>query len=187
MRFIVPLCSFARWRLIFCAVLSVICVACSTAPTKNTPTPESSINAEAWPAWSREVIMSALSLKGTPYKYGGSSPQTGFDCSGFVQYVFKQSVNLSLPRNTFAQSQIGKAVAKQDLQAGDLVFFNTVKNAISHVGIYVGDNRFIHAPNAKGQVRIESMEKGYWAQKFSGAQRLENEVNIAQQNTSTLP
>lgn len=130
--------------------------------------------------------MSALSLKGTPYKYGGSSPDTGFDCSGFVQYVFKQSVNLALPRNTFAQSQIGRPIEKAALQAGDLVFFNTVKNTISHVGIYMGDNRFIHAPNTKGQVRVEPLV-GYWAQRFSGAKRLENEVNNAQQNTSFLP
>lgn len=131
--------------------------------------------------------MSALSLKGTKYKYGGSSPETGFDCSGFVQYVFKQSANLALPRSTFAQSQLGKAIAKQDLQAGDLVFFNTVKNTISHVGIYMGDNRFIHAPNTGGNVRIESLNARYWAQRYSGAQRLENEVKTAQQNASILP
>ena len=186
MRFIQPIHVLLNWRLIFCAALSIVCVACSTAPTKNTPPTETPINAEAWPAWSRDVLMNALSLKGTKYKYGGSSPETGFDCSGFVQYVFKQSVNLSLPRSTFAQSQYGKAIAKQDIQAGDLVFFNTVKNTISHVGIYMGDNRFIHAPNTKGQVRIEPLV-GYWAQRYSGAQRLENEVNLAHQNASNLP
>ncbi|HOY70168.1 MAG TPA: C40 family peptidase [Methylotenera sp.] len=185
MRFFNPFQVLLSWRLIFCVVLSVICVACSTAPTKSSTSNET-VNTEAWPAWSREVLLNALSLKGTKYKYGGSSPETGFDCSGFVQYVFKQSVNLALPRNTFAQSQLGTAIAKQDLQAGDLVFFNTVKNTISHVGIYMGDNRFIHAPNTRGQVRIEPMV-GYWAQRYSGAQRLENEVNLAQQNASNLP
>lgn len=130
-------------------------------------------NPDNWSERAREVLVNALSLTGIKYKYGGSSPETGFDCSGFVRYVFMQATSLTLPRNALAISKLGQTVPKDELQPGDLVFFNTLKSAFSHVGIYLGNNRFIHSPSSGGQVRVESMQDGYWAKNFNGAQRIE--------------
>ena len=129
-----------------------------------------------WQLRAQEVLVNALSLTGIQYKYGGKSPETGFDCSGFVRYVFSQATNLTLPPTARAIAQIGKTVKKQELQPGDLVFFNTMKSAFSHVGIYMGDNKFIHAPSTGKTVRVENMNNGYWASRFSGAQRLDKEL-----------
>lgn len=128
---------------------------------------------ESWPDRAREVLVNALSLTGVRYKYGGHSPETGFDCSGFVRYVFQQATSLSLPHNALAISRLGQKVPKDELKPGDLVFFNTLKRTFSHVGIYLGDNRFIHSPSTGGKVKIESMQDGYWAKRYNGAQRLE--------------
>ncbi len=130
----------------------------------------------SWQAKTQEVLMKAFSLTGIKYTWGGKTPETGFDCSGFVSYVFRNAVNLTLPPTARAISQIGKTVKKDELQPGDLVFFNTLKSAFSHVGIYVGDNKFIHAPRKGAAVRIESMEASYWARRFNGGQRLDREV-----------
>ncbi|MES2500333.1 MAG: C40 family peptidase [Pseudomonadota bacterium] len=140
--------------------------------------------ADNWQARAQEVLVNALSLTGIQYKYGGKSPETGFDCSGFVRYVFRQATNLSLPPTARAISQIGNTIKKDELQPGDLVFFNTLKSAFSHVGIYVGDNKFIHAPSAGKVVRVESMKSGYWASRFNGAQRLDTEVEKSAANSN---
>jgi cell wall-associated NlpC family hydrolase len=129
-----------------------------------------------WKAKTQEVIMNALSLTGIKYKFGGNSPETGFDCSGFVRYVFHNAANLTLPPTARAISQLGKTVKKDELQPGDLVFFNTLKSAFSHVGIYIGDNKFIHAPSSGKVVRVENMQTGYWSSRFNGAQRLDKET-----------
>jgi cell wall-associated NlpC family hydrolase len=121
----------------------------------------------------QDVLMSALSLSGTPYKYGGKSPETGFDCSGFVRYVFSQAANLTLPHGARSISQLGRSIPVDQLQPGDLVFFNTLKHAFSHVGIYLGDGRFIHAPSSGGGVHVVSMNDDYWAKRFNGARRLD--------------
>lgn len=121
----------------------------------------------------QEVLMSALALTGTPYKYGGKTPETGFDCSGFVKYVFQQAANLTLPHGARAISQLGKSVPVDQLQPGDLVFFNTLKSAFSHVGIYIGDNRFVHAPSSGGGVHVVNMTDAYWAKRFNGARRID--------------
>jgi cell wall-associated NlpC family hydrolase len=121
----------------------------------------------------QEVLVSALALTGTPYKYGGKTPETGFDCSGFVKYVFQQATNLTLPHGARAISQLGKSVQVDQLQPGDLVFFNTLKSAFSHVGIYIGDNRFVHAPSSGGGVHVVNMTDSYWAKRFNGARRIE--------------
>lgn len=128
------------------------------------------------PTWSdkaEEVLMQALSLTGIQYKYGGKSPDTGFDCSGFVRYVFSQATKITLPPTARAISQMGKTVKKEELQPGDLVFFNTLKSAFSHVGIYMGNNKFIHSPSSGGKVRVENMDNTYWKKRFNGAQRIE--------------
>ena len=132
--------------------------------------------ATGWKAKTQEVLINALSLTGIKYKYGGNSPETGFDCSGFVRYVFSQATNLTLPPTARAISQLGKTVNKDELQPGDLVFFNTLKSAFSHVGIYIGDNKFIHAPRSGASVRVENMQQSYWSSRFNGAQRLDKET-----------
>jgi cell wall-associated NlpC family hydrolase len=114
----------------------------------------------------------ALSLIGAPYKYGGDTPDSGFDCSGFVVHVFSHALDISLPRSTGEISTMGKAVRSNDLRTGDLVFFNTLHSRFSHVGIYLGDYRFIHAPNSGGSVRVENMLDDYWRYKYNGARRV---------------
>jgi cell wall-associated NlpC family hydrolase len=125
-----------------------------------------------WTNVAQEVLLNALSLTGVKYKYGGNSPDTGFDCSGFVRYVFQQAANVTLPHGARAISQLGQAVTIDQLQPGDLVFFNTLKTAFSHVGIYVGDGRFIHAPSNGGGIHVVDMNDSYWAKRFNGARRL---------------
>lgn len=114
----------------------------------------------------------ARSLIGAPYKYGGNSPDSGFDCSGFVGHVFRHSLGISLPRSTGGISRTGKPVRSNDLRTGDLVFFNTLQRRFSHVGIYLGDNRFIHAPSSGGSVRVENMLEDYWRRNYNGARRI---------------
>ncbi|MFM9836217.1 MAG: C40 family peptidase [Methylophilaceae bacterium] len=155
------------------------------APSSDEQSPQVS----DWQAKTQEILINAMSLTGIKYKYGGNSPSTGFDCSGFVRYVFSQAVNLALPPTARAISQIGKTVRKDELQPGDLVFFNTLKSAFSHVGIYIGDNKFIHAPRKGAAVRVENMHTSYWESRFDGAQRLEDEAekstNVAQKTGQT--
>lgn len=120
----------------------------------------------------QDILLNALSLKGVRYQYGGTSPDSGFDCSGFVRYVFREAANISLPHNARAISQLGDIISRQQLQPGDLVFYNTMKSAFSHVGIYLGNNRFIHAPSSGGGIRIVDMDEAYWAKRFDGARRI---------------
>jgi cell wall-associated NlpC family hydrolase len=162
---------------ILLAIFTTSCAAIEPAPNAvEVQTPVASItedHQDNWPDRAREVLVNALSLTGVRYQYGGKTPESGFDCSGFVHYVFKQATSLSLPHSTLAISQIGVSVPQAELKPGDLVFFNTLKSAFSHVGIYVGNNRFIHSPRAGGKVRVESMGESYWAKRFDGAQRIE--------------
>lgn len=126
-----------------------------------------------WSSRAQEVLLSALSLTGIRYKYGGNNPDTGFDCSGFVRYVFNQAVQLGLPRSALEMSRLGVKVTKNELQPGDLVFFNTMRKTFSHVGIYIGNNRFIHSPSQGGEVKVEDMQHIYWQKRFNGAKRIE--------------
>lgn len=121
----------------------------------------------------QEIPLYALSLLGTPYKYGGNHPETGMDCSGFVSHVFGQIANMPLPRSSEEISRRGLALGTADLQPGDLVFFNTLNRAYSHVGVYVGENRFIHASSSQtGAVMVSDMSQPYWSKRFNGARRL---------------
>lgn len=119
-----------------------------------------------------ELVDNALSFIGVPYRFGGSSPASGFDCSGFVKYVFSKTFDLSLPRTAREMARGGMAVARGELQPGDLVFFNTRGAANSHVGIYLGDSKFVHAPNSRGRVRINDLDETYYRQRFNGARRV---------------
>ena len=153
-----------------------------SAAYESEPSNANTETSASWQAKTQEVLMKAFSLTGIKYTWGGKTPETGFDCSGFVSYVFRNAVNLTLPATARAISQIGKTVKKGELQPGDLVFFNTLKSAFSHVGIYIGDNKFIHAPRTGAAVRVENMQNGYWASRFNGGQRLDSEAEKAASN-----
>ena len=122
-----------------------------------------------------DLTVKAMDMLGIRYKRGGSTPENGLDCSGFVRYVFKDVIGAELPRTSHEISKVGENIQTKDLQPGDLVFYNTLRRGFSHVGIYLGDNKFIHSPSAGGQVRIESMEIGYWKKRFNGARRISEE------------
>jgi len=113
----------------------------------------------------------ALSLRGAPYKNGGVDPATGFDCSGFVKYVYEQH-GLNLPREVREQFRVGKNVDKDQLEPGDLVFFSTIAPGASHVGIMIGGDQFVHAPSERGVVRVESLNQQYWSTRYIGAKRV---------------
>lgn len=119
-----------------------------------------------------EVVLHGLSFLDIPYRYGGTTRDRGLDCSGLVQKVFAESMGLSLPRTTRGQAVAGKKVTRKELKPGDLVFFNTRRRAFSHVGIYLGNDRFLHAPSKGGKVRIEKLTVAYWNKRFNGARRV---------------
>ncbi len=120
------------------------------------------------------LINNAMQLIGVRYRWGGNTPQSGLDCSGFVRYVFNDTFGFLLPRKSSQMSKVGLQIRKDELQPGDLVFFNTMRHAFSHVGIYVGDNKFIHAPSKGKSIRVDDMTKVYWEKRYNGARRLEN-------------
>lgn len=119
-----------------------------------------------------DLVAHAMGFLGVPYRRGGNSAETGFDCSGFVRNVYEQTVGLVLPRRANEQAQATQTIDREDLQPGDLVFFNTMRRAFSHVGIYVGDGKFIHAPRSGARVRVEDMREAYWRKRFNGARRV---------------
>ena len=143
-------------------------------PTAGSPTAE-----RQWPrvqpadpAKANAVLMRAISLVGTPYRHGGNTPDGGFDCSGLVNYVFRDMLDLRLPRTTreLAATQ-GPRIATDRLAGGDLVFFGS-SGQVSHVGIYVGEGRFVHAPNSGGTVRLDRLDGAWWREHYTGARRL---------------
>ena len=120
----------------------------------------------------QELVVRALSFVGVNYRRGGESPETGFDCSGLVRHVFRESLGLVLPRTSRDISRVGETIHREALQPGDLVFFNTLRHGFSHVGIYLGEHRFVHAPASGGEVRVEDMRLNYWSKRFNGARRI---------------
>jgi len=120
-----------------------------------------------------DMVLRAMNFLGVPYKRGGQSVEQGFDCSGFTRHVFESSLGLVLPRRSQEQAKAPGLlnVKREELRPGDLVFFNTLRSAFSHVGIYVGDGKFIHAPRTGGLVRVEDMRAAYWAKRYNGARR----------------
>jgi cell wall-associated NlpC family hydrolase len=121
-----------------------------------------------------ELVVHAMGFLGVPYQRGGGTVETGFDCSGFVKAIFEQTIGLALPRKAEQQAADTQRIDKKELVPGDLVFFNTMHRAYSHVGIYVGDGKFIHSPKPGAEVRIESMGAAYWNRRFDGARRVSN-------------
>ena len=119
-----------------------------------------------------ELVVTAMGFLGVPYKRGGTSLETGFDCSGFVKAIYEQTAGLMLPRRAEQQAAATQKIDKTELQPGDLVFFNTMRRAFSHVGIYVGNGKFIHSPKPGAEVRVEDMGIAYWSHRFDGARRV---------------
>lgn len=118
-------------------------------------------------------LVHALYALGVKYRYGGASPEEGFDCSGLVTHVYEQAWGITLPRIVEEQRRVGQPIRLQDLEPGDLVFYNTRNRPFSHVGIYVGRGFFVHAPRPGAKVRMESVQTPYWRTRFNGARRIE--------------
>lgn len=135
-----------------------------------------------------ELVLASMNFLGVPYKRGGSSAENGFDCSGFTRHIFEMSVGLVLPRRADEQAKLSSLVPikKDELKPGDLVFFNTMRRTFSHVGIYVGDGKFIHSPRAGGKVRVEDMRDAYWAKRFTGARRADLSADKGGSATTAL-
>lgn len=132
--------------------------------------PESRV--DAFLSRANDLVLNAMGFMGIPYRWGGATPQTGFDCSGFVQFVFRQATGMMLPRSSFDQIHHGVSVMRDELQPGDLVFFDTMRAQFSHVGIYIGENRFIHSPSRGKTVEIVDLTEAYWKKRYNGARRI---------------
>lgn len=128
-----------------------------------------------------DLVVNAMGYLGVPYKRGGNS-SAGFDCSGFVRAMYESTLGLVLPHNAKAQAAATEKIDRSELQPGDLVFYNTLRKAFSHVGIYIGEGKFIHSPRSGGQVRIENMNDAYWVKRFNGARRVNPETHTAEAN-----
>jgi cell wall-associated NlpC family hydrolase len=128
------------------------------------------------------LVGNALNFLGVRYRYGGNTPEEGLDCSGFVRYVFSGTLGSNLPRRAVEMSNLGLKVGNEELKPGDLVFFNTMRHTFSHVGIYIGENKFVHAPSTGSRVRVDDMRESYWQTRYDGARRLdgldEGEIRI---------
>lgn len=138
----------------------------STAPHVNSP------RTPIGPGFDSELLLQAIAAAGTGYRAGGSSHQSGFDCSGLVAFVFREAYGIDLPHNSRAQSDLGEPVGIAELRPGDLVFFNTQRTPFSHVGIFVGEGKFIHAPREGSAVRTERLAARYWKTRYDGARRM---------------
>lgn len=119
-----------------------------------------------------DLVLTAMGFLGVPYRRGGNSAETGFDCSGLVREIYGQTIGLMLPRRADQQAAATETIEKNDLKPGDLVFFNTMRRTFSHVGVYIGEGKFIHAPRTGANVRVESMQTSYWMRRFDGARRV---------------
>lgn len=153
--------------------LCILATACAAGAGERTADDRSaSWSLDRYVSDTQELVLRALTHVGVGYRRGGESPETGFDCSGLVRHVFREVLGLMLPRTSHDISLVGENVPREQLQPGDLVFFNTRKRVFSHVGIYLGEHRFVHAPATGGEVRVEDMRQRYWRQRFNGARRI---------------
>ena len=156
--------------LIFCATVA----GCASTPRAPAGTRQSSAEApRKAPVDRSEALLMALMALGVDYQMGGRSGATGFDCSGLVAYVYEEAYGIRVPRTVLGQSATGIAVSAEDLEPGDLVFYDTLGHPYSHVGIYLGDGKFVHAPKTGSTVRIENLRSAYWTRRFTGARRIE--------------
>lgn len=155
----------AQWRRSWVALLLALAILAAPARAQ-------AAASEGGPSTSGDVVVGALALIGSPYRYGGRSP-AGFDCSGFVGYVYGETLGINLPRRSEEIVRVGAELDRDALAPGDLVFFNTLGRRYSHVGIFIGDGRFVHAPARGGRVRVEQLSDPYWSARYNGARRLD--------------
>ena len=155
----------ARLLLLF---LLLVLAGCASGPSPHAGHPRDADSVAA-----NGVLIRAIGLVGTPYRYGGNSPEGGFDCSGLVQFVFRDTAGIRLPRSTRELVAMdAPAVRRGDLQPGDLLFFAPGGGNVSHIGIYVGEGRFVHAPSTGGTVRLDLLDADYWRRSYAGARRI---------------
>jgi cell wall-associated NlpC family hydrolase len=145
----------------------LLCSACTSTPHREPAGRNDAMN---------EVAIYAMSLADTPYQFGGNSLTSGFDCSGFVRHVFQQSLGRTLPRTSQEMSNTGEPLEAGQLRPGDLVFFNTQQQPFSHVGIYVGEERFVHSPSSGKAISIVNMREDYWRRRYNGARRIQSSL-----------
>lgn len=153
-------------------LLLVLVLAACGSPLPKSSTDYSAPRSSLANGAAQEVVLYALSLMDTGYRFGGKNPQAGLDCSGMVAYVFGQAAGLKLTGSAADLAGSGRPVERSELRPGDLVFFNTRNQPLSHVGIYIGDARFVHAPSSNGKVRIDRLDSQYFAQRFETARSL---------------
>lgn len=165
-------CKKTSTSLLAAAVIALSGIGAAHATEQTQKASEELSLLERYTNGAQDLILKGLELVGINYRRGGTNPDSGLDCSGFVQLVFKESIGKLLPRTAKEQSQVGDTIDRNELKAGDLVFFNTMRRAFSHVGIYLGDNRFVHAPRTGAEVRVEDMSQGYWVKRYNGARRI---------------
>src|SRR5215210_7396529 len=160
-------------KITLAAIGMLILAGCASPPPRNAIERPAAIPAtnDISSERARELALHALRQIGVRYRYGGSTPGEGFDCSGLVRYIYSRA-GIVLPRTTQAMSAFGVSVATDELEPGDLVFFDTLQRPFSHVGIYIGDQRFIHAPTSGGTVQLVDMRDRYWRSRYDGARRL---------------
>lgn len=173
-----------KWLL----VLALACGSVQAAPTSSEPLPQNRLTeilkerglgsnlqsmGQSVATNTSTVINTAMGMIGIPYRFGGTSAETGFDCSGFVRAIYQDTMGHLLPRKADDQAKATQKIDKKELKPGDLVFFNTMRRTFSHVGIYVGDGQFIHSPSKGKSVRVENMNTSYWAKRFNGARRVD--------------
>lgn len=168
-----------------CVTAAILLVGCAGSPNDQSAwlDPQGSRNAKidldaldpvtAIAAAQHPLTRQALTHLGIKYRYGGDAPNEGFDCSGLIYYSAQTSLGLKLPRRSADLARVGEKVDRQELAIGDLVFFNTLGRRYSHVGIYLGNELFVHAPSSGGEVRVENMTKRYWAKRYNGARRID--------------
>jgi len=163
-----------RYKLLYSMVFCAMASGCSSIATQapQTPPPEPGPTPHAATPQHTEALLQAIMALDTEYRYGGHSLANGFDCSGLVAHVFKTAWGIDLPHNARAQSDYGTRIGFEALRPGDLVFYNTLNRPYSHVGIYLGQGKFIHAPRTGARVRIESLRTRYWVRRFDGARRI---------------
>ena len=157
-------------RTLIAGSLAVLLAACASAPPPAPARlPEQSSDRAGFPARGNEVALFALGLIDTGYRFGGKNPQAGLDCSGMVSYIYDHGAGLKVSGSAADIARQGRPVERASLRPGDLVFFNTRNASFSHVGVYIGENRFVHAPSSNGRVRIDQLDARYYAQRFEAA------------------
>jgi cell wall-associated NlpC family hydrolase len=156
-------------RTLIACGLALLLAACASAPLPPESWPDPAPGRSGFSEQGNEVTLFALGLIDTGYRFGGKNPQAGLDCSGMVSYIFDQGAGLRVSGSAAEIARKGRPVERASLRPGDLVFFNTRNAPFSHVGVYIGENRFVHAPSANGRVRIDQLGASYYAQRFEAA------------------